>query len=340
MTTFSRAAAMVMTVGVLSGSACGRTDPPPAARTDVPEPAVAPTPAAAIEGTVVPLPGAPEGLAFDPVTNLLAVAVRDPGGIVLVDGTTGAEKTRIALPGAARHLTLAAPGGPVLVPTENNDRLYRIALPAGTVVADEAVGRQPHDVALSADGTAFVGDELADSVSLLAGGTRTVVPAPVQPGGVAALIDGSIVAVVGVRGRRIEAFSSDGRSLGAAACGVGPTHIEAGLGNLFYVADTQGDALLTYEADTEGIRQIARTPTGAGGAPYGLVVDAERKKVYVTLTGTNQLRSFAIDAKRLVAGKTWATVRQPNDIAVDPATGRLIVAGTADGQLQLLDPAA
>ena len=35
---------------------------------------------------------------------------------------------------------------------------------------------------------------------------------------------------------------------------------------------------------------------------------------------------------------TWPTVRQPNDVAVDEATGRVFVASTAGDQLQLIDP--
>lgn len=309
-------------------------------RTDVPEPAVAGEPEGPIPGTVVPLAGMPEGLAFDATTGVLAVAVRDPGGVVLVDGSTGAERARISLPGAARHLALAGPGGPVLVPTENNDRLYRVALADGAVVGDSAVGRQPHDVAVAAGGTVFVGDELADTLHILApDGSTQVVPAPVQPGGVASSEDGSTVVAVGVRGRRIEAFGADGRSLGSAPCGVGPTHVEAGPGGLFYVADTQGGAILVYRVGPEGPRQVGRTSTD-GGAPYGLAVDVAREKVYVSLTASNQLRSFGIEGASLEAERTWQTVRQPNDVAVDPSTGRVVVAGSANGQLQLLDPAA
>ncbi len=41
---------------------------------------------------------------------------------------------------------------------------------------------------------------------------------------------------------------------------------------------------------------------------------------------------------KLIADGSWATVRQPNDVAVDETTGRVVVAGTADGVLQFLDP--
>ena len=75
-----------------------------------------------------------------------------------------------------------------------------------------------------------------------------------------------------------------------------------------------------------------------GGAPYGLAVDATRSRLYVTLTATNELRSYRIDGTRLVADRSWSTVRQPNDVAVDAATGRVVVAGTADSVLQFVDP--
>jgi DNA-binding beta-propeller fold protein YncE len=34
----------------------------------------------------------------------------------------------------------------------------------------------------------------------------------------------------------------------------------------------------------------------------------------------------------------YPTVRQPNSVAVDPASGRVFVTGKADGQLQILEP--
>ncbi len=321
-------------------ASCGGVGTAPKPRSDVPEPATAPPAAGGLPGRVVPLPGEPEGLAWDTATATLAVAVRAPDAVALVDGATGTERARIPLAGAARHLELEAPGGPVLVPSEGNDRLYRLALPSGAVTSETAVGRQPHDAAPAAGGRVFVGDELADTVHVVApDGSTQVVPAPAQPGGVASAPDGSVVVVVGVRGRRIEAYAPDGRMLGSAACGVGPTHVRAGASGLFYVADTQGGAVLIFQTAPDGIRQVGSVSTG-GGAPYGLAVDGARSRLYVTLTGTNQLRSYRIAGATLTADRSWATVRQPNDVAVENSTGRVVVAGTGDGQLQFIDPAA
>ncbi len=317
--------------------ACGSETASPA-RTDVPEPAQAAPADANLPGRLVALAGEPEGLAWDTTTGTLAVAVRAPDGIVLVDAATGTERARVPLAGAARHVQLAGPGGPLLVPSEGDDRLYRVDLATAAVTSETPVGRQPHDAAPAAGDRVFVGDELADTVHVLAAdGSATVVAAPVQPGGVASSADGSVVVVVGVRGRRIEAYAPDGRSLGSTACGIGPTHVRAGADGLFYVADTQGDEVLVFRAGPDGIRQVGRAGTG-GGAPYGLAIDAARSRLYVTLTGTNQLRSYRIAGETLVPDRTWSTVRQPNDVAVDAATGRVVVAGTADGVLQFLDP--
>ena len=137
--------------------------------------------------------------------------------MALIGAATGRERRIIGLPGAPRHLELAGPAGPVLASLENADRLAQIALPGGAVTADTRVGRHPHDAA-AAGSLIFVGNEYASTVSLIRNGRQVrVQPGPLQPGGVAA--DGSFVLVVGVRGRRVEAYAASGRILGTArAC--------------------------------------------------------------------------------------------------------------------------
>jgi len=285
---------------------------------------------------MLPPGSAPEGLAADPTTGLLAVGVRHPDGVILVDLRTRTVRGRVVLPGAPRHLELAGPGGPVLVPAEGADRLYLVALPSGTITAAFPVGRQPHDAA-AARGALFVGDELANTIHVIRpGGSIITVAGPLQPGGVAASADGSTVMVVGVRGRTIEQLASDATVVGSAACGVGPTHVRSGPGGLFFVADTEGDQVLVFRAGARGPVPVGRVHTG--GTPYGLAVDQARGLLYVTLTATNQLRSFRIDGTRLVAARTWPTPRQPNDVTVDETTGQVIVAGAGGDVLQFVSP--
>ena len=322
------------------------------ARADVPEPARAPALARAPAGTVRPMPGAPEGLAVDGADGILAVGLRRPDGLALVSVLTGRVRRVVRLPGAPRHLQLAGPRGPVLVPAEQVGRLFQVALPGGQVVADTKVGRQPHDAA-AAGPVVFVGNEYSNTVSLVRGGRQIAVePAPLQPGGVAAARDGSSVVVVGVRGRRIEAYTPGGRPLGTAAVGVGPTHVRAAPGGLYYVADTEGDAVISFRVTATGPRQAGPHQVGSHQvgphqvgwvrtrccAPYGIAVDGRRGVLYVTLTASNLLESFLITGGSLVPGRTWPTVRQPNDVGVDEATGRVFVAGPDNDQLQLIDP--
>jgi hypothetical protein len=309
-------------------------------RTDVPEPAKAPSLTRRPAGTVVGMPGAPEGLAADDAGGILAVGLRSPDAVALVSVATGRVRKVVRLPGAPRHLQLAGPAGPVLVPAEQVNQLFQVALPGGRVVADTPVGRQPHDAAAvpGPSPVVFVGNEYSNTVSLVRGGKQVAVePAPRQPGGVAAARDGSVVVVVGVRGRRIEAYAPDGRPLGTAPVGAGPTHVRAAPNGLFYVADTEGDAVIVFRVAADGPHQVGSVRTRCC-TPYGIAIDGRRGLVYVTLTATNQLESFRISGGGLVPDRTWPTVRQPNDVAVDEITGRVFVAGTDHDQLQLIDP--
>jgi sugar lactone lactonase YvrE len=316
-------------------SAATASRAPAAARTDVPEPAKAPALTQPPAGTVVPMPGAPEGMAVDASGGILAVGVRDPDGVALVSTSTGRVQRLARLPGAPRHLQLAGPAGPVLVPAEQIGQLLQVAIPSGKVIADTQVGRQPHDAA-AIGSTVFVGNEYSNTVSLVRAGKQVAVePAPLQPGGVAS--NGKYIVVVGVRGRQIEAYAPDGRPLGTAPVGVGPTHVRAGPSGLFYVADTEGDAIIVFQVTPGGPRQVGAVPTEAG-RPYGIAIDGRRGLVYVTLTATNRLESFRVSGDGLVPVRTWPTVRQPNDVAVDEATGRVFVAGRDNNQLELIDP--
>jgi DNA-binding beta-propeller fold protein YncE len=281
------------------------------------------------------MPGAPEGMAVDVPGGILAVGLRAPDGVALVSTATGRVRMLVRLPGAPRHVQLAGPTGPVLIPAEQSDQLLQVALPSGAVIADTRVGRQPHD-ATAVGQTIFVGNEYSNTVSLIRGGKQVAVErAPLQPGGVAS--NGELVVVVGVRGRRIEAYAPDGRPLGTAPVGVGPTHVRAGPSGLFYVADTEGDAVIIFRVTVGGPRQVGDVRTEPG-TPYGIAVDGRRGLVYVTLTATNRLESFRIKGDGLVPAQTWLTVRQPNDVAVDDATGRVFVAGRDGDQLQIIDP--
>ena len=119
------------------------------------------------------------------------------------------------------------------------------------------------------------------------------------------------------------------RPLGRIDVGIGPTHVVARGARLF-VVDTRGNGLI--EVSTDPLRVHRRTHLE--GSPYAIAFDPVRKRFWVTLTATNRVAELT-DRRVL---RSFPTVRQPNSVAVDPLTGRVLVAGRKDGTVQLLDP--
>ena len=109
---------------------------------------------------------------------------------------------------------------------------------------------------------------------------------------------------------------------------VGPTTVA--------VADTRGDAILLYDLSGRP-RLLYRLPMPGG--PYGLAADPGRHRLWVALSGRNQLVAVDLEGLRLRATSIrFATVQQPNSVAVSAATGELAVAGaTLRGTVELLD---
>jgi DNA-binding beta-propeller fold protein YncE len=143
------------------------------------------------------------------------------------------------------------------------------------------------------------------------------------------------VAVVGVRGRRLQVLdASTLAEVAALDAGVGPTHVVADR-SFAYVSDTQGDAILVYRL---GVRPTRAARVAVSGTPYGLALDAPRNRLWATLTKTNELVEFTITDGELTRRARYPTVRQPNSVAVDPRTGTVYVAGAAGGQVQILTP--
>jgi DNA-binding beta-propeller fold protein YncE len=73
------------------------------------------------------------------------------------------------------------------------------------------------------------------------------------------------------------------------------------------------------------------------GGPYGIAVDHGRGRLWVTLPGRNEVVELPAHGRPHVIARR-ATVRQPDSVAVDAVTGRVVVTGRADGVLQVLDP--
>jgi DNA-binding beta-propeller fold protein YncE len=313
-----------------AAAGCGSsTELPPAA-----EPGRAPPLAVPPAGRSVWVGHKAEGVAVDPATGLVAVGITNPDLLALVDGRAGRLRRRLPLPESPRHLQLAGAGGPVLVPAERSNELVEVDLPGGRMRTTK-VGAFPHDATRAGEET-WVADELGHTLSVVARG-RVVerLRAPLQPGGIAAAESGRRVAVVAVRERVVGLYDTNARrELARAPAGVGPTHLVSnGIGRL-WVIDTQGNALLYFHLAPrlELVRRV-HLP----GRPYGVAVDLERDRLWVTLTARNEVVEVSANGRPRPL-RRFPTVRQPNSVGVDPRTGRVFVASRTDGTLQLLDP--
>lgn len=319
---------LLSVLALLGACSTEKVEPPPDG-TPAAEPARAPA-AENPTGSVVPLPGAPEGIVVT-AAGIAVAAVRDPDGVRLLDAATGVERSFVSTTGAPRHLSLAGPDGPALAPLESSDELLLLDPTTGAVLSTTpGVGRQPHDAVVTADGTTVVTNEMGGGVVFVRDGvvTGSLPAGPVQPGGVAAV--GDYAAVADVQGNGIWIYSGPSQELvGQGPLGTKLTHATSLGTDLAAFADTDGGAVY-LERITPDISEVARIE--APENPYGLTYDADRKLLLITLTGRNTLRVVDVAdpaSPRIVTD--LPTVRQANSVAVDPRSGNILVTGSDPG---------
>jgi DNA-binding beta-propeller fold protein YncE len=324
-----------------SGEQSGAQSRPPGTGASLPqtpaaEPGEAPRPSGAPSGRIIRLPGgAPEGAAIDPSTHTLAIALRKPGRLALVDTLTGKVRT-VPSPGTARHVSVVGPGE-LAVSGEDTGTLSTVRLPSGRVIGEAKVGRTPHDAARVGH-KLFVSNEFGRSVSVVQSG-RVVgrVSGFAQPGGLTAI--GGRVVAVDVRTNTVHVIDAATlRTLAVLPAGKGPSHVRPIGDGRVAVADTRGNAVLSYQV-TGTPRQLGRVPVA--GRAYGLDTDPGRGFVYATAGNTNKVFRLRAGADgRLSLARQLSTVHQPNDVAVDPRSGTVYVIGQTGAQVQTLAPDA
>ncbi len=300
----------------------------------VAEPADAPPLETEPAGEVIEVGSGAEGLIVDGETGIAALGVREPPSLELIDLDEFEIARTIPLASHPRHLQIAAPGGPVLVPAEDSDELFITELPTGSVES-VGVGDFPHDATALGD-RIFVGDEFGDTLSVIEDGeVIETVDAPVQPGSVIAA--GELLAVIAVAERVLTLYDPTTlEPLGTTSGGEGPTHIRA-IDDRGFVIDTQGDAILEFRLRKSGPERVGSTPLE--GTPYGIAIDEERERLWVTLTALNEVVEFEITRNGIEERHRYPAVEQPNTIAIDPRDGSAIVSGaTEDGMLQRIQP--
>lgn len=303
--------------------------PPPA------EPGRAPAPVGTPPGRVVPVGDAPEGVVVDAVTRTVAVAKRNPYELVLMNADTGDITKRVPLPGAVRHLQLAKPGGPVLVPVESANALVRVDLPGGNAEPQIITGTVPHDASEAPNGTVFVANEHGGTTTVIRGDDIVkVFTDSVQPAGMAPV--GDLMGMLDVRKNDLTVYDADALTIvGSTPAGAGPTHLVADKHGRYIAADTRGDAVRVFSTEP---KEVASVPQP--GAPYGIAYDPTRDRLWVASSATNEVVGYdmAADTPREVA--RLATIQDPYTLGVDSTTGRLFIAGVSGGLVQIVEPPA
>jgi DNA-binding beta-propeller fold protein YncE len=302
---------------------------PPAA-----EPQSAPAPSSPIPGRTVAVGQAPEGVVVDPVTRTVAVAKRDPNELVLINADTGAITGRTPLPGFGRHLQLAAPGGPVLVPVESANALVRVDLPGGRAEPAIITGTVPHDSAAAANGLVFVANEHGGTVTVLRSDQIvTVFTDSVQPAGLASV--GTSMGLLDVRKNDLTIYDTEALSIvGSTPAGAGPTHLVADKHGRLIAADTRGDAVRVFTPRPQP-REVASV--AQPGGPYAIAYDATRDRLWVASSGTNEVIGYDMSEPTPRPVQRLPTVQDPYTVGVDPTTGRLFIAGVSAGLVQIVD---
>ncbi|WP_041782059.1 hypothetical protein [Mycolicibacterium chubuense] len=322
------------TTGLLPPGVPTEGSRPPAQSLPAPaEPQSAPAPSQPPPGRQVAVGAAPEGIVVDAVTRTVAVAKRNPDELVLINADTGEITHRTPLPGVVRHLQLAKPGGPVLVPVESADALVRVDLPNGRAQPEIVTGTVPHDASEAPNGTVFVANEHGGTVTALRGNDIVkVFTDSVQPAGLAAV--GDRMGMLDVRKNDLTIYDTEKLTIvGATPAGDGPTHLVADKHGRMIAADTRGDAVRVFDTRPRQLAEIAQP-----GGPYGITYDATRDTLWVASSGTNEVIGYAMADATPREVKRISTVQNPYTLGVDPMTGRLFIAGVTAGVVQIVDP--
>ncbi|NGP05240.1 hypothetical protein G6038_07020 [Rhodococcus sp. 14C212] len=290
---------------------------------DAATPAVAPAPAVPPAGTVQALGRAVDALTVDPGTSTVAALTDDGSRLLLLGAADPAAAPReVALPAPAVTVVPGA-AGEVLAP--GTGVVARVDMRAGTVT-EVPVDGDARAAAVLADGRLAVGtaDGVTHVVDPASGATQTV------PGlasvDALATVGTSLAALDRRQTSLTEVDVADGDLGLALRAGEGATQLTTDPYGRVLLTDTRGGELHVYTLDPLVLRQRYPVPN----APYGVAYDTANDLVWVTSTGSNEVIGYDLSTGIPQERGRYATVRQPNSVAVD-ATDAVLVIGSATG---------
>jgi len=270
-------------------------------------------------------------MAIDAATGTLAVAIESPPRVLLYSlGNPRAMPRAVELPGVVTHLSVA--GGSLLAPVASANQVVEINIVTGGTHMVPVSGGPTS--ATEFDGQLLVAVPGARGVAVLTGDrlARTITGA-VSPDEVLAVATAAVL----VDQSRSAVFDVDvaAGTIGAGQrAGDGATNAVADSYQRVLVVDTRAGELLAFSAGPVLMRQRYPVP----GAPFGLAYDTRRGLAWVTVTALNQVVGFDMAGGEPVEKYRMPTVRQPNSVAVDPTSGRVIVASASGGGIQVIQP--
>lgn len=242
-------------------------------------------------------------------------------------------------------------------PEYPEDQVFR-AVPAVEIWAQSAGLLGPRDIALDAEGRAYVADTENNRVAVLEDGqivqTIGAEDDPLrQPWGVAVAPDGEVY-VADTWNHRVVVFSADGELLrqwgheGIVAQDAspdafwGPRDVAIGLDGSVYVADTGNKRVRVYTPEGELVRDIGGAGAGLGqlDEPVGLAIHPTTGDLYVADTWNQRISVFDADglALRTWDVNMWHTNRQSYNrpyLAINPA-GTLVYVTDMDDKHRIV----
>ncbi|MCX5045872.1 hypothetical protein OG921_22135 [Aldersonia sp. NBC_00410] len=294
-----------------------------------------PTPAAAPPATS-PLPGSIRStgsgidfLAVDADSGIVAMLGADRSTLLLTAHADPSAPIRSVPLGAAGAGLVAGRPGEVLVPA--GDRVVRVSVADGATT-DVPTGGNAVSAIWAPDGTLAVGTSdgkvrLIDPES----GQSTEIGGLVSVDGLA--VTGDSLVALDRRQSSVTEIDLGDHSLGLALrAGEGATTIDGDRLGRFVVADSTESELLAFTADPLVLHQ--RFPVGS--SPYAVAVDDRSGIVWLTSTATNEVVGYDLSSGIPKETARFATVRQPNSVAVDDSTGDLLVGSAAGEGLQTI----
>ena len=293
------------------------------------KPAVSPAVSVKPAGQVLPS-AAVSAVAVDQQTSTLAVAT---GSSLQLYDLKALDQPPVNMPLYGRVARLTASPGRIEIAEPDQGVVQQLILPDRKLTETKTGGRPAASIAYGTDRLVAMGDAKDIQVLPAAGPARTIAGQLYSADDV--LDTGAGVVVLDRL--RTAVFSVDvaaGKINEGLRAGDGAANAVTDSFGRVLVTDARAGALLAFSAGPLILRQRYPVPGGA----YGIAYDHRRNLAWVTLTGTNQVVGFDVRGGEPTEKFRFPTVRQPDSVAVDEQSGRVIVGSAAGEGTQVIQP--